>query len=226
VGKLWFVICASVRGIPVHLHSVRTKIRFKPWQTRLEAEGSNRRLIHFAISGSFLPTTTMSTAESSSGGRNTQRPPQKQMPCRFWKQGDCTDGNKCKFSHDATTDNDQSGSSMPTLTNENIPDPRLEICRYWNVGRCDYGEMCNFRHSYDVSMKSNLLFKRLIPHRSSTFSYRADLKARRLRQARVEITRSSRYLLRRNGLNSPRSRETNKKSSGKVFGRRNSSAWK
>jgi len=124
VSKLWLVICPSVDGCPsknmVSTHrvlvtlnlkfqisppTVPTKIRFNlsrtaSHQNRLKAEGLNRRLIHLAGSGSFLPTTTMSTAESSSGSRNTQWPPQKQMPCRFWKQGNCPYGHKCKFSHD------------------------------------------------------------------------------------------------------------------------------
>ena len=49
----------------------------------------------------FLLSTTMSTAEGSSGGRTRQRPAQRQQgQCKAWKQGNCRKGNQCKYSHE------------------------------------------------------------------------------------------------------------------------------
>ena len=55
-------------------------------------------------------------------GFQQQRKPS--VPCRGWKEGNCTFGNKCKFLHG---------------------EPTQKICRSFNQGGCNY-ENCKFAH--------------------------------------------------------------------------------
>ncbi|KAI9593535.1 hypothetical protein BDF19DRAFT_347335, partial [Syncephalis fuscata] len=49
----------------------------------------------------------------------------KHVPCKFYRQGNCTAGDSCVFSHQAAS---------------------TELCKYYLKGNCKFGNKCALVH--------------------------------------------------------------------------------
>ncbi|CAG8541982.1 3536_t:CDS:2 [Ambispora gerdemannii] len=59
--------------------------------------------------------------------------------CRFWLEGACKNGSKCRFAHQYIKNTITSNSNDSSSSNK-------VICRYWNLGYCRRGITCHFLH--------------------------------------------------------------------------------
>ncbi|KAH9053122.1 hypothetical protein EDB87DRAFT_1835481 [Lactarius vividus] len=67
----------------------------------------------------------------------------KSVPCKFWLQGKCTFGNKCKNSH-AAIGPDALRSATAAIT---VPIPASSgTCPYFSKGTCRFGDQCRLSH--------------------------------------------------------------------------------
>ncbi|KAJ7063544.1 hypothetical protein C8F01DRAFT_1055945 [Mycena amicta] len=76
-------------------------------------------------------------------------------PCKFFAQGRCTYGDRCKFSHSSTSTVPR--HQAPNATQPSRPEPnrpRLKRgekpCRAWSDGECPKGDKCFFAHDPQV----------------------------------------------------------------------------
>ncbi len=82
---------------------------------------------------------------------------QRKLPCRFWLQGKCTFGDKCKNSHDTPSaiGSDASGSATATAT---VPIPttqqRAGTCPFFSKGTCMFGDQCRLSHRLATETQS------------------------------------------------------------------------
>ncbi|CAG8567012.1 10762_t:CDS:1 [Ambispora leptoticha] len=58
--------------------------------------------------------------------------------CRFWLEGACKNGSKCRFAHQYIKNT--------INTNSNDSPSNKIVCRYWNLGYCRRGITCHFLH--------------------------------------------------------------------------------
>ncbi|KAH9022020.1 hypothetical protein EDB85DRAFT_394082 [Lactarius pseudohatsudake] len=68
----------------------------------------------------------------------------KLVPCKFWLQGKCTFGDKCKNSH-AAIGPDASRSATAAITVP-IPATQAGTCPYFSKGTCRFGDQCRLSH--------------------------------------------------------------------------------
>lgn len=61
-------------------------------------------------------------------------------PCRFWLQGTCSFGDRCRKSHTSTART----ISLPAAVG---PQRVREACRFFAIGICKNGNLCPFSHS-------------------------------------------------------------------------------
>lgn len=58
-------------------------------------------------------------------------------PCKFYAQGQCKNGNQCKYAHESTS----VGNFLTTQ-----PTKKNKPCSYFSAGTCKKGDECPFSH--------------------------------------------------------------------------------
>jgi len=77
--------------------------------------------------------------------RQEAAPPPGSIACRFFAQGSCKFGNKCRFHHSQQALNrNQNRFAAPA------PAPGSP-CRFFAQGRCRYGQDCRFSHDLSLA---------------------------------------------------------------------------
>ena len=79
-----------------------------------------------------------------SASRGSQRPEAPiDKECRFWLQGRCRDGDRCRYLHLARE------PAPPLLPGDSDAAAKYErTCRFWASGNCRDGESCPFMHCF------------------------------------------------------------------------------
>jgi len=79
-------------------------------------------------------------------------PTRSQMVCRFFKEGRCTKGAACSFSHiddPSPTAAEYQVPASPTGFRSNGPPQVQRPCIFFQQGRCQKGDMCPYSHALD-----------------------------------------------------------------------------
>jgi len=76
-------------------------------------------------------------------------------PCRFFKQGNCSQGAQCNFLHHNDSKCTSSNTHSKSLNNS--------ICKNFKQGICRFGARCKFLHNHDSKTKLQTKKKQIAP---------------------------------------------------------------
>ncbi|XP_024942938.1 probable E3 ubiquitin-protein ligase makorin-1 isoform X2 [Cephus cinctus] len=72
----------------------------------------------------------------------------RSVPCRYFKNGICREGNNCQYRHVQETRR-EGGSSIETEATSTVTAASTAACHFFKQGMCKFGDRCRFKHITD-----------------------------------------------------------------------------